>query len=218
MSDTAAAAVDPPAPAGSTARWLGIAALLAAVCGALTFAVRSTDGFDAEAELLAESGNRVSETNRALAAVEALRDRPEFTDPPDGVDEIEAGVPFGSGLIELRVRADTEAAAGAHAGTLIELVLAASRDEEVRILESQIAELEVTLEGLDPASREAERALGDIEVRRGQLAVLTGLIQPVGEMEVNEVDDQPLRDAVVVAVVVLLGVGVIVPRALGPER
>lgn len=218
MTDTGAITGTGTPRVGPAARLLALAMLLAAGCGVVTFLVRSDDGFDAEVQLVAESGGRISEHNRALAASWALQARTEFTDPPEGVDEVGVSVGFGSGLFEVWVRADTETLAEAHLGILVDLVLAASRDEEVQILESQIAEFDVALAGLDADSAEARRVVGEIEIRRGRLAVLTGLIQPAGASTVAPLDDNATRDGLVVALVVLVGVGAVVPRALSDDR
>ncbi|MEO1062317.1 MAG: hypothetical protein AAFZ07_12935 [Actinomycetota bacterium] len=205
-------------PQLAPASWLALAVVAALVLGGLTFAVRDVDGVVARGELLAEEGGRVSAFDRANAAADELRGSEVVTDPPPGVDEVLVSVRAGQAIIDVEVVGDVEGTASAHLDLVIEAALAASRDEEVRILETQIAELELTLESLDPDDPTARRARGDIEVRRGQLAVLTGLIQQVGTTSVAGRDAAPLRDGIVVALTVLLAVGVLVPWATARDE
>ncbi len=212
--------VDPGAgPEGFVAprSWVLVAAVLAVVLAGLTFVLRDVDGVVARTELLAEDGGRVSAVDRAIATADRLRTEEAVTTPPATVDEVGVSVRPGQPIVDVEVIAGLEGEATAHLDLVVEAALAASRDEEVRILETQIAELELTLESLDPDDPTARRARGDIEVRRGQLAVLTGLVQVVGEPTVTEREAAPVRDAGLVALSVLLAVGVLVPWASGRE-
>lgn len=200
------------------APWLALAVVAAIVLGGLTFVLRDVDGVVARGELLAEDGGRISAFDRANAAADALRADEVVAAPPASIDDVTVSVRAGEAIIDLEVVAGLEGEAAAHLDLVIEAALTASRDEEVRILETQIAELEITLESLDPDDPTARRARGDIEVRRGQLAVLTGLIQVVGTPTVADRDGAPLRDAIVVAITVLLAVGVLVPWATGRDE
>ncbi len=202
----------PPAP------WLLLAVLAALALGGLTYVLRDVDGVVARTELLAEDGGRVSAVDRAIATADRLSTDEAVTSPPDAVDEVGVSVRPGQPIVQLEVIAGLEGEAVAHLDLVVEAALAASRDEEVRILETQIAELELTLESLDPDDPTARRARGDIEVRQGQLAVLTGLVQVVGEPVVSEREAAPARDAAVVALSVLLAIGVLVPWASGRDE
>lgn len=199
------------------ASWLLVAVLAALVLGGLTYVLRDVDGVVARTELLAEDGGRVSAVDRAVATADRLRTDEVVTSPPDAVDEVDVSARPGQPIVDVAVTAGLEGEATAHLDLVVEAALAASRDEEVRILETQIAELEITLESLDPDDPTARRARGDIEVRRGQLAVLTGLVQVVGTPTISGREAAPVRDAVVVALSVLLAVGVLVPWASGRE-
>lgn len=206
-----------PSPVPPTS-WLLVAALAALVLGGLTYVLRDVDGVVARTELLAEDGGRVSAVDRAIVTADRLTTDEVVSDPPEAIDEVGVSVRPGAPIVDIEVVAGLEGEATAHLDSVVEAALAASRDEEVRILETQIAELEITLEALDPDDPTARRAQGDIEVRRGQLAVLTGLVQVVGTPTVSERAASPLRDAVVVALSVLVAVGVLVPWASGRDE
>ena len=201
-----------------TGQWIAVAVVAAIVLGGVTFLVRDVDGVVARATLLAERGGRVSAVDRAIATADGLRASEAVRTPPSGIDDVVVSARPGEPIVELEVTAGLDGAATAHLDLVIEEALAASRDEEIRILETQIAELELTLEALDPDDPTARRAQGDIEVRRGQLAVLTGLVQVVGAPVVDEPDAAPLRDALVVAVSVLVAFGVLVPWVCRPPE
>lgn len=201
-----------------SAPWLLVAVVIALALGALTYVLRDVDGVVARAELLAEDGGRISAVDRGIATADRLRTDEAVVSPPDAVDEVTVSARPGQPIVDVEVVAGLEGAATAHLDLVVETALAASRDEEVRILETQITELELTLESLDPDDPTARRARGDIEVRQGQLAVLTGLVQVVGRPTVAEREAAPIRDALVVALSALIAVGVLVPWASGREE
>ncbi|MEM9712734.1 MAG: hypothetical protein AAGA17_11000 [Actinomycetota bacterium] len=204
---------DDRAPFSPPLPWIWVAVIVGVALAAMTYVVRDVDGVVARAELLAEDGGRVSAFDRANATADALRTGSAFASPPDGVEEVVISVRPGQAIVDVEVVAGLEGEATAHLDRLVEEALAASRDEEIRILETQIAELEISLDRLDADDAAARRIQADIEVRRGQLAVLTGLVQVVGTPTISDREAAPARDAVVVGLAALVAVGVFLPWA-----